>query len=722
MKLSLRTSTARRRRIPSALASSSALALLLAACGGGYSGPTVEAVEPGAAVPSATAADAAEERVFALWEPGHEAALLQEQRQLDPAADGSEVQLIVRLNPAAVQGGDRAAMASSAGHGEGGDAAALRASMLAAKVNAVSVAANAVLSRSVLQAVPHAAIKQQYSHAVEAFVVSVPWAQAAAVAAELARNPAVDAVEPDRSFSTGQTTAPVRTLDARAWGVDRIDQRARQFDNSFRQSLTGSGVSVYVVDTGVNPHNEFGTRLAAGFTAINDGQGTKDCNGHGTHVAGSAAGATLGVAPGARVVPVRVMNCTGSTSGSQVLAGLDWVAANGTKPGVVNMSLGGGASSTLDAAAQRLSNAGFSVVVAAGNSNVDACAQSPARAEGLVAVAASDINDVKASYSNWGSCVALWAPGSNIASAGRASTTAVVAMSGTSMAAPHVAGAAALLLQGAPTLSAALVRQRLLAQASPNTVTGAPATTTKSLLYAGVDNNTGITPVTPQPPLLTVVSVRSLTMGTQVPAPGLWAATAGVVVVNASGQPVAGAQVLGRFSNMTTPVRCTTASNGGCTLVSTPVPWASVSTLGVAVTNVGGASLAYTGGTRTAQVLRPAATSVSLSGLTGTMERSTPTAVNWTPLFAATLKNQGGVAVEGAAVQAVLQVYAGAQVVGVQTVSCRTAVTGQCQLRWTGPALNATHTGATLQVLGVSGTAMRYVPGAITQATVGRVR
>ncbi len=693
------------------------LALLLAACGGGDQDHSVVAPE---AAEVSEPAGTVDDRVFTLWEPGTETAVLDEQRLLDPSADGSQVQLIVRLNPAAVFANDRVAMAGSAGNGESGDAAALHARQLAAKANAVSLAANTVLTRSVLQAAPQAAIRQQFSHAVEAFVVSVPWAQAAAVAAELARNPAVDAVEPDRAFTVGQTTPAVRTLDTRAWGVDRIDQRVREFDNSFKQSLTGSGVSVYVVDTGVNAHNEFGSRLAAGYTAINDGRGTQDCHGHGTHVAGTAAGATLGVAPGARVVPVRVMNCTGSTSSSQVLAGLDWVAANGTKPGVVNMSLGGGASSTLDAASQRLSNAGFSVVAAAGNSNADACTQSPARAPGLIAVAASDRNDAKASFSNWGSCVAVWAPGVGISAAGIASTTAVVSMNGTSMAAPHVAGAVALLLQGTPTLTAAQVRQRLLAQASPNTVTGAPGTMTKSLLYAGVDSSTGTPP--PPPSALTTVSIASIAMTTQVPMAGAWTATATVRVVNTSGQSVSGAQVVGRYSNMASEVLCTTNASGSCNLVSAAASWSAVPTLGLAVTNVRGAQLSYSGGTRTVQVSRPAAPAVVLTALTGTMARSTPTAVNWTPQFVATVKNEGGVAVGGAVVQAMLQVHSGVRVVGMQTVMCRTGATGQCQMAWTGPALNASHTGARLTVLGVTGNYMTYKPGAVNAATVGRVQ
>lgn len=701
------------------------VALTLAACGGGDEAALAD--DPGAvgAEPSATVDD----RAFTLWAPGEEATVLAEQRSTDPEADGSEVRLIVRLNPAAVLPDSRAAMLGSTGGGESPDAAALHARQLASKVNAVASTAQAVLARSVLQAAPGAVLRQQFSHAVEGFVVTVPWAQAAAVAADLARNPAVDAVEPDRAVSVGQSTANVRALDARAWGVDRIDQRARLFDNSFRQTLTGSGVSVYVVDTGVSPHNEFGSRLVAGFSAINDGRGTRDCHGHGTHVAGTAAGATLGVAPAARVVPVRVLDCTGSSAGSSVLAGLDWVAAHGTRPGVLNMSLGGSASSTLDTAAQRLTTAGFSVVAAAGNSNADACGQSPARAAGLITVAASDKTDAKASFSNWGNCVALWAPGTAISSAGYLSASAVVAMNGTSMAAPHASGAVALLLQGSPTMAPAQARQQLLARASANTVTGTPGSMSRSLLFAGLDGGTAVAPTVPTAPapapapVAVNVAVRSITMSTNVPSVGSWKAIAAVQVVNGSGQAVQGATVLARFSNMAATVTCTTAANGSCSVASAAASWSTLPVLGFAVTGITGTTLAYTGGgVRNAQVLRPAAPVAKVTALTGTMARASANAVNWTPQFVPTVKDASGAPVVGAVVLAVLQVHANARVVGLQTLGCQTDSAGQCKLAWSGPSLNATHTGAVLQVKDVQRSYLAYQPGTITTAAVGRTK
>lgn len=719
-------------RVPAALAAS-ALLLLLAACGGSGEDEAVAVDATSTAAAPAPAPAAAEVRRFTLWAPGEETALLAEQRQQDPTADGSTVRLIVRLNPAAVFAGGRVAMLGSAGHGESSDVAALRAGQLAAKVNAVATAAQAVLARSVLQAAPGAVMQQQFSHAVEAFVMAVPWAQAEAVAADLAANPAVDAVEPDRRVSVGQAVPGVRLLDARAWGVDRIDQRSPVLDGSFRQARTGSGVSVYVLDTGVSPHSEFGSRLAAGFSAINDGGGARDCHGHGTHVAGTAAGATLGVAPGARVVPVRVMDCAGSSSGSSVLAGLDWVAAHGSRPGVLNLSLGGAASSTLDAATQRLVTAGFSVVAAAGNSNLDACTQSPARAAGLIAVAASDKADAKASFSNWGSCVALWAPGTAIASAGHLSDSAVVTMNGTSMAAPHAAGAVALLLQAQPTMAPAQVRQQLLAQASANAVAGAPGSTTRSLLFAGEDGGTtplptapaapGLAPVPAPAPAVTTVTVRSATLSTRVPAIGTWNAAAEVFVVDEAGHPTAGAQVIGRYSNSSKDVSCTTAASGRCTLASANASWATVPVLGLAITNIKGTKLAYTGGgTRNAQVARPAAPQVSVTSLLGSMVRAKPSAVEWTAQFVVAVRDQGGAPVANATVQTLMQVHAAANAVAAKALSCRTGSSGECKLVWNGVKLNATHTGAAVQVLDVQRDFLSYRAGAITAASVGRIR
>jgi subtilisin family serine protease len=339
--------------------------------------------------------------------------------------------------------------------------------------------------------------EEQLAHALEGFVVSVPWSQAQAVADELARNPAVDAVELDRALAIEQAST-ARTLDTRAWGVDRLDQRARSFDNLFRHTRTGQGVTAYVVDTGVSAHNQFGTRLKTGFSAVNDGQGTRDCHGHGTHVAGTVAGQTLGVAPGASIVPVRVLDCRGSGASTGVLAGLDGIAANGTLPSVVNMSLGGPASSSVDAGVMSMINDGITVVVAAGNDGRNSCLYSPARVAAAITVGASDIADRVAVFSNYGTCNDLFAPGSSITSAAFNSTTGSAIKSGTSMASPHVAGAAALLLEQLPSASPAQVEASLLAASTTGVLTdlfgGDPDRLLRIPTNAQYPSFTGVTP------------------------------------------------------------------------------------------------------------------------------------------------------------------------------------------------------------------------------------
>ena len=234
-----------------------------------------------------------------------------------------------------------------------------------------------------------------------------------------------------------------------SWGLDRIDLQARNYDSSYKYSTNGSGVTIYVVDTGLNTsHNDFSGRILPGFSAIADGNGVEDCNGHGTHVSGTAAGTSFGVAKGAKVVPVRVLNCNGSGYNSDIISGINWII--NTHPGgpaVINLSIGGGYSAILNSAIANASSRGFTVVAAAGNSSADACNFSPVSASGVIGVGASTSNDAFASYSNFGSCVDVIAPGSSITSAWIGSSSATSSISGTSMASPHVAGLAARILQ-----------------------------------------------------------------------------------------------------------------------------------------------------------------------------------------------------------------------------------------------------------------------------------
>jgi subtilisin family serine protease len=255
-------------------------------------------------------------------------------------------------------------------------------------------------------------------------------------------------VEQDFEVTNDPTFTTATTQDSATWGLDRLDQAVLPLDAKFTNPNSGSGVKAFVVDTGVAASNQdFEGRVVSGFTAINDGNGFLDCNGHGTHVAGTIASKTYGVAKQATIVPVRVLDCNGSGYLSGVVSGLDWIAQNwsvGT-PAVVNLSLGGGISSTLDASVESLVSKGLTVVVAAGNSASDACASSPARTPGAITVAASSITDGFASFSNFGSCVDVVAPGVNITSTWFTAATATAVLSGTSMAAPHVAGVVAAL-------------------------------------------------------------------------------------------------------------------------------------------------------------------------------------------------------------------------------------------------------------------------------------
>lgn len=319
------------------------------------------------------------------------------------------------------------------------------------------------------------AVRNVYEHVFQGVTVELP----AAAANALARNRNVQIVEPD-----GVVTK-VATQSSATWGLDRSDQRSLPLNGTFTYpDSAGQGVRAYIIDTGVrSTHSEFSGRMAPGFTSINDGVGTEDCDGHGTHVAGTVAGTTYGLAKSATVVPVRVLDCTGSGTWSGVIAGIDWVAANAVKPAVANMSLGGGASSSIDTAVTNLHNKGVTVVVAAGNDNINACNTSPARAAVAVTVGATGSNDSRASFSNFGSCLDIFAPGVNITSAVSSSDGATSAYSGTSMASPHVAGAAALMLGATSNLTPTQVRDQLVADATADVVTSAGTGSPNRLLF-----------------------------------------------------------------------------------------------------------------------------------------------------------------------------------------------------------------------------------------------
>ncbi|MFN3596888.1 MAG: S8 family peptidase [Rubricoccaceae bacterium] len=319
-------------------------------------------------------------------------------------------------------------------------------------------------------------VERVYGTALRGFVTRIDEAGAQA----LARDPGVAYVEADRYVyaSATQTGAP--------WGLDRIDQRALPLSTTYTYEATGSGVTVYIIDTGIRAtHADFGGRVRAGFDAFTDGRNSDDCNGHGTHVAGTVGGGTWGVAKGVRLVAVRVLNCQGSGTNAGVIAGVDWVAADAAgKTAVANMSLGGGASSALDTAVRNAVASGVTFVVAAGNENVDACTRSPARVAEALTVGATTSSDARSSFSNFGTCVSLFAPGSAITSAWHTSDTATSTISGTSMASPHVAGAAALYLEGHRSATPAQVGRAILDASTQGVVTSAGTGSPNRLLYS----------------------------------------------------------------------------------------------------------------------------------------------------------------------------------------------------------------------------------------------
>jgi hypothetical protein len=277
-------------------------------------------------------------------------------------------------------------------------------------------------------------------------------------------------------------------MPAASWGLDRTDQRSLPLDNLITRGGTGAGVSAYIVDTGVySASTEFTNRVASGFTAINDGKGSNDCHGHGTHVAGSVAGSTYGFATQATIIPVRVLNCEGSGSTAGIVSGINWIIEHHIAgvPAVANMSLGtnSGIDVAINDAVARGVADGITFVVAAGNSYSDACSFSPSSATSAITVGATDKYDSFADFSNRGSCVDILAPGVKIISAAISSPTSSSMMSGTSMAAPHVAGVVANMLGNAPTMTPTQVATQLVATATKTTIAALPTGTTNALLY-----------------------------------------------------------------------------------------------------------------------------------------------------------------------------------------------------------------------------------------------
>ncbi|TVT27150.1 S8 family peptidase [Amycolatopsis rhizosphaerae] len=318
-------------------------------------------------------------------------------------------------------------------------------------------------------------VHRQFTSALHGYSATMSESQAKRIAAD----PAVAYVEQNRTFHTTatQTNPP-------SWGLDRIDQRSLPLNSSYTYSTTASNVHAYIIDTGINlTHSDFGGRAKSGYDFVDNDSDATDCNGHGTHVAGTVGGSAYGVAKGVQLTAVRVLDCSGSGTYAGVIAGIDWVTQNAIKPAVANMSLGGGASTSVDNAVKNSIASGVTYAVAAGNDSTSACNSSPARTAEAITVGATTSSDARASYSNYGSCLDIFAPGSSIKSDWIGSTTATNTISGTSMATPHVTGAAALYLATHTSASPATVRNALVAAGTTGKVTGAGSGSPNVLLY-----------------------------------------------------------------------------------------------------------------------------------------------------------------------------------------------------------------------------------------------
>ncbi|GHH44709.1 S8 family peptidase [Lentzea cavernae] len=337
------------------------------------------------------------------------------------------------------------------------------------KDNAVTASAQTLGSRFGGQ------VGHVYSSVFQGFSVKMSDAQARRLAAD----PSVEYVERDQVVSIQATQ-----VNPPSWGLDRIDQRNLPLDQRYTYNSTGSGVNAYIIDTGVRiSHRDFGGRASNGRDLVDNDAVAQDGNGHGTHVAGTVAGTLHGVAKQANIIAVRVLNNSGSGTIAGVVAGVDWVANNHVKPAVANMSLGGGANTSLDNAVQGAITRGVTFAVAAGNSNANASGFSPARVAAALTVGSTERTDARSSFSNYGAGVDVFAPGGGITSTWNTSDTATNTISGTSMASPHVAGVVARYLQGNRNVTPAQVATAITSNATNGKVTNPGPSTTTRLLY-----------------------------------------------------------------------------------------------------------------------------------------------------------------------------------------------------------------------------------------------
>ena len=429
-----------------------------------------------------------------------------------------------------------------------------------------------------------------YNAAIKGFAASLPDAALAA----LRNNPLIAYIEQD------QTVSLVQLESQATWGLDRIDQVDRPLDLLYHFDYTGSGVTAFIIDTGIRAdHVDFGGRVLSGYSAIADGRGTDDCNGHGTHVSGTVGGTIWGVAKQVALRPVRVLDCRGSGTWSGVIAGIDWVAdwaTHNTPPrAVANMSLGGGKSTSVNAAVAGAVGKGVTMVVAAGNSSADACSYSPASEPSAVTVGATTSSDARASYSNYGSCVDIFAPGSSITSAWNTSSTATNTISGTSMASPHVTGVAALAVEANPTATPAAIASFLAANATSGKVSSAGSGSPNRLVYS-LGTGTATEPSQP------VIAIQSLTGSASASRNGkTWRASVMAAVQRFDpSAPMANVTVNGSFSSGGS-ASCVTGSNGSCTLTSSAIGSTMPSTV-FTIDSLSGYNMIYNGANAASQI------------------------------------------------------------------------------------------------------------------------
>ena len=441
--------------------------------------------------------------------------------------------------------------------------------------NPAAEAANAVASAG-------GQVHFTYTAAIKGFSATL----SAPALAALQNNPNVDYIEQDQTVGLSQDQVSA------TWGIDRVDQLSLPLSQIYHYDYTGSGVNAFIIDTGIlSTHVEFGGRVLTdqGFTSVSDGNGTNDCNGHGTHVSGTVGGTTYGIAKQVTLIPVRVLNCQGSGTWSGVIAGIDYVANSTLTKKVANMSLGGGLSTSVNSAVAGAVNKGVTMVVAAGNDSANACNYSPASEPSAITVGATTSTDARASYSNFGACLDIFAPGSSITSAWKTSNTAINTISGTSMATPHVTGAAALMAQANPGATPATITAILTSNASANKITSAGTSSPNLLLYT-----LGTSVVSSQ---IQNIAVKSISTSKSFVGNGArvkgWQAQATVTVYDISSTAVVpNATVTANFA----PGKagsCVTGSTGSCSLSSGTLSLSTASTV-FTVTNLSGTNMSYT--------------------------------------------------------------------------------------------------------------------------------